>query len=100
NQNPKFPSRPRETLVDLLLILDPEQKRLTSSIYSLINRAIDALGPDPKDSWELKLEIALPGDHWQQVLRIFNIIGLGKLEDAGVDGHLSAWTIDYLTDRT
>ncbi len=42
NQNPKFPSRPPETLVDSLLALDPEQKWLISSIYSLINSIIDS----------------------------------------------------------
>lgn len=70
NQNPKFPSRPPETLVDLLVALDHEQKRLISSIYSLISSATDSSATGPRDSWEQELGITLPDDYWQQVLRL------------------------------
>lgn len=70
NQNPKFPSRPPETLTDSLLALDPKQKRLISCIYSLINSAIDTPASGPKDSWELELGATLPDDYWQRVLRL------------------------------
>lgn len=70
NQNPKFPSRPPETLLDSLLALDPEQKRLISSIYSLISSTVNSPASGPKDSWEQELGITLPDDYWQQVLRL------------------------------
>lgn len=69
NQNPKFPSRPPETLMDSLLALDPERKRLISSIYCLINSAIDSPASSPKDSWERELGTTLPDEYWQRVLQ-------------------------------
>ena len=57
-------------MLDSLLAFDPEQKRLISSLYSLINSAIDSPVPGPKGSWERELETTLPDDYWQQVLHL------------------------------
>ena len=62
NQNPKFLSRPPESLVDLLLSLVPEQKRLISSIYSLINSTIDIPGLVPRTLGTLSRQLRQPGD--------------------------------------
>ena len=72
NQNPKFPSRPPETLIDALLALDSQQKRLISSIYSLISSEIDTSASSPRGSWELELGASLPEDYWQRVLRLIH----------------------------
>lgn len=64
NQNPKFPSGPLEYLVDSLLALDPEQKCLISSIYSLNNSTIDTPVSSPKDSWEQELGTTLPNEFY------------------------------------
>lgn len=69
NQNPKFPSRPPETLIDSLLALGPEQKRLISSIYLLIASAVDSPITNPKDSWERELGTTLSDEYWPRVLR-------------------------------
>ena len=76
NQNPKFPSRPPEILVDSLLSLVLEQKRLISSIYSLINSTTDIPASSPKDSWEQELGTTLPDDYWKQVLRLVHFFSI------------------------
>ena len=70
NQNPIFPSRPPETLIDSLLSLNPERKRLISSIFSLIDDAVGTPATHPKDAWERELGTVLSDDFWEQVLEL------------------------------
>ena len=57
-------------MIDSILALDPGQKQLISSIYSLINSSLDSPASGPKYSWEQELGVTLPDDYWEQVLRL------------------------------
>lgn len=69
NQNPKFPSRPPETILDSLLVLDSEQKHLISSIYNLLNSTDEIPTSGPQGSWEQELGTALSEEYWQRALK-------------------------------
>lgn len=72
--NSKLLSGPLETLVDSVLSLDPEQKELIYSIYSLINSTNDPPATGPKDPKEQEFGTTLPDDYRQQVFFIHSLI--------------------------
>lgn len=65
---PYFPSRPRETLTDTLLAVDPRQKKCISLLYNHLCSATPAPINLIRSTWENDLNIVFTDQQWTSAL--------------------------------
>ena len=68
NQNPQFPNRPPDSMLDSFLSLEAGIRKLTSIIYDVISGVIPSRLESLRAAWDQDLGIVMSDDQWEQAL--------------------------------
>ena len=68
NQNPQFPNRPPDSMLDSFLSLEAGVRKLTSIIYDAISGVIPSRLESLRAAWDQDLGIVMSDDQWEHAL--------------------------------